>query len=190
MRTAAQYPIRWYGCGMHAPTRRMITGTARLKSTMFSNDWRLASAGQVLATMRRHPRQFVTEVATIDGDRWLLEPDGEGIVNLVSSDNPRVASITRRSLLGRRWDLESPSFAYQLISHPRPRRWHIAVGGTPVAEINGSLVSYNTVSIESNLGVPLTVAVMAWNVIARPWEVAARPRGIRAVPEPQVQEEP
>jgi hypothetical protein len=168
----------------------MIAGTARLESAMFSNDWQLASAGQVLATMRRFPRQFVTEVATIDGDRWLLEPDGEGVVNLVSSDNPCVASITRRSTLGRRWEITSPSFAYQLVSHPRPRRWHIMVGGTPVAEISGSLVSYNTVTIESNLGVPLAAGIMAWNVIARPWEVAARPRGIRAVPEPQHQEKP
>ncbi len=175
---------------MHAPTRRMITGSARLRSAMFSNSWQLASAGQILATMRRYPRQFVTEVATIDGDRWLLEPDGEGVVNLVSSDNPRLASITRRSLVGRRWDIASQSFAYQLISHPRPRRWHITVGGTPLAEISGSLVSYNTVTIESNLGVPLAAVVLAWNVIARPWEVAARPRGIRAVPEPQVQEQP
>ena len=170
---------------MHAPTRRMITGTAAMKSAFFSNEWSLESAGQTIATMRRYPRQFVTEVSTIDGDRWLLEPDGDGVVNLVTSHDPRLAWITRRSLFGRRWDISSPMFSYGLISHPWPRRWHINVGSTPVAEIRGSLVSYNTVTVESNLGVPLAAVILAWNVIARPWEVAARPRGIRAVPDPE-----
>ena len=63
-------------------------------------------------------------------------------------------------------------------SDASPRRWRIEVGGSPLAEIRGSLISYNTVTIDAPLAIPTAVAVLAWHVIARPWEAAAAPRGL------------
>ena len=60
-------------------------------------------------------------------------------------------------------------------SDPRPRRWQLTVGGTSVAQITGSLVSYNRVSVDAPLGIPILVLALAWHAVARPWEAAAAP---------------
>ena len=86
-----------------------------------------------------------------------------------------LARITRTSWFGRRWEITSKRWAYELISDPRPRRWHVTVGGTSVAQITGSLVSYNKVDINAPVGVPILVVALAWHSIARPWEAAAAP---------------
>ncbi len=156
----------------------LIRGEATLSSPWFSNSWRIINQGTELARMRRFPRLHLSAVQLADGTEWTIEPDGFAVVRAIDTHGLEVARITRRSWWGRHWDVTGTGFAYELTSHPVPRRWIVAVGGAPVAEIRGSLISYNTVDIDAPLTMPTVAAVLAWHVIARPWEQAAAPRGL------------
>ena len=156
----------------------LIRGEAQLESPWFSNHWRLVSGGMEIARLRRFPRLHISAVQLADGTEWTLEPDGFAVVKAIDSHGTEVGRITRRSWWGRSWDVTGTGFAYELISHPVPRRWNFAVGGSPMAEIKGSPFSYNRVEINAPLTVPTVAAVLAWHVIARPWEQAAAPRGL------------
>jgi hypothetical protein len=158
--------------------RRMVTGEVMLTSPWLSSEWRLSQDGAEIARVRRHGRLYVSDVALTDGTKWLIEPSGPGIVCAVEDPGAEIARVVRRSWIGRRWDLTSQQFAYELISDPRPRRWYVSIGGAPAAEISGSLVSYNKVRVMASIGVPLVAVLLAWHVIARPWEAAAEPRGL------------
>ncbi len=158
--------------------RRMVSGDLELTSPWFSNEWWLVQHGEDLAQIRRHGRLYVSDIRLADGTEWLLEPFGAGIVRAVERDGSEFARVVRRSWTGRRWDLTSQQFGYELVSDPRPRRWYISIGGAPAAEISGSLVSYNAVDVTASIGVPLVAVLLAWHVIARPWEAAAEPRGL------------
>ena len=156
----------------------MVTGDLELTSPWFSNEWWLVQQGEDLAQIRRHGRLYVSDIHLADGTEWLLEPFGPGIVRAVERDGSEFARVVRRSWMGRRWDLTSKQFGYELVSDPRPRRWFISLGGAPAAEISGSLISYNAVDVTASIGVPLVAVLLAWHVIARPWEAAAEPRGL------------
>lgn len=156
----------------------LIRGDAHLESPWFSNHWRLMNQGIELARLRRFPRLHVSAVQLADGTEWILEPDGFAVVKAVDSEGNEVGRVTRRSWWGRRWDVTGPGFSYELVSHPVPRRWRVEVGGSTFAEIRGSLISYNTVTIDAPLSLPTAAAVLAWHVIARPWEAAAAPKGL------------
>lgn len=168
--------------------RRMVTGQVHLRSPWFSNEWRVLQHDRELARVHRHGRLYVSDVELADGTTWLLEPTGAGIVSAIEDPGVEFARIERRSWLGRRWELVSQQFAYELISDPRPRRWHVTVGSAPVADICGSLVSYNTVTVDAAVGIPLAAVLLGWHVIARPWEAAAEPRGLVPSPMPDQQD--
>ena len=108
----------------------------------------------------------------------MLTPTGQSTVTALTEDETEIARVTRTSWWGRHWEISAQQFSYDLISRPRPRRWMFAVGGSSVAELAGSLVSYNRVRVESNIGVPLIAVLLGWHVIARPWEAAAEPGGL------------
>ena len=165
----------------------MVYGLHELRSLWFSNRWHLLQNDEELATIRRFGRIYVSAVTLDDGTRWLIEPCGQGVVRALDEDGNEIARVIRRSWLGRRWDIVSIQFAYELISDPRPRRWAIAVGGAPAAQITGSLISYNKVAVEAAIGVPMAAVLLAWHVIARPWEAAAEPRGLVPSREPRPQ---
>jgi len=156
----------------------LIRGEAHLVSPWFSNRWSLFNHNVEIARLRRIPRLYISTAQFPDGTEWTIEPDGYAVVKAVDTDDVEVARITRRSWWGRRWDVVGTGFAYELVSDPIPRRWRIEVGGSPLAEIKGSLISYNTVTIDAPLSIPTAVIVLAWHVIARPWEAAAAPRGL------------
>ena len=156
----------------------LIRGEGHLTSDWFSNEWTLTSGDTVIAYLRRFPRNYISAVQLADGIEWVLAPDGYAVVRATDESGAEVGRVTRRSWWGRRWDITGPGFAYELVSHPIPRRWQIQVGGAEFAEIRGSLVSYNTVTIDAPLSLPTAAAVLAWHVIARPWEAAAAPRGL------------
>jgi hypothetical protein len=166
------------------PTQIMLQGSADMVSPLFSSKWTLLSNGAAVAELHRFGRIHVSTVSFRDGSRWLLEPHGHAVVRAVDEPGSEFARITRRSWWGRRWDITGAGYAYELVSHPMPRRWMIAVGGAPVAAISGSLISYNRVRFDMTLGVPVSAVVLAWHVIARPWEAAAAPAGL--VPTPRV----
>ena len=170
-----------------ANPRLMVYGDIQLRSPWFSSEWTVAQDFQPLASIHRFGRIYVSSVRLPSGEEWLVEPHGPGVVRAVNDSGGEIARVIRRSWLGRRWDLVSQQFAYELISNPRPRRWSIAVGGAPAAIIEGSLFSYNQVDVQALIGVPLVGVILAWHVIARPWEAASEPRGLvpSSLPRPQ-----
>ena len=163
----------------------MVYGTARLVSPLMSSRWELVAGDETVAELRRSGRLHISRIRVPSGEEAVLTPHEQSVVVALDSDGIELARITRRSWLGRRWEVESKRWAYELISHPRPRRWHVAVGGTPVAQIEGSLISYNRVDVDAPLGVPILVLALGWHVIARPWEAAAAPTTLVAAPSSQ-----
>jgi hypothetical protein len=165
-------------------TQRMLYGHVDLRSPWFSNRWRLYQDDTPLVELRRLGRIHVSTATLPNGDRWLIEPHGTGVVRALDHNGVEFARIVRRSWLGRRWDVTSQAYAYELVSHPRPRRWMIQIGGADAAVISGSLISYNRVRINAIVAVPMSAVLLAWHVIARPWEAAAEPRGLVPAPRP------
>lgn len=153
---------------------RSILGHAELRSLPLSTQWTLTAGGRELAKLRRLPRQHMSSVKLTDGTVWNLVPSGWGVVRAMNGEE-EVARITRRSWWGRRWRIDSAGFAVDLVSRPSPRRWAMTVGGQPIAEIAGSLFSYNRVTLDASLNVPISAVVLVWQVVARPWEQAAHP---------------
>ncbi len=156
----------------------VLYGSCELVSRWMSNEWRLMQGDEEIARLRRHGRIHVSTVTLNDGTRLLIEPYEHSVVRALDADRREVARVTRRSWLGRRWDLTASTFSYELVSHPRPRRWQLRLSHIAVADITGSLVSYNRVQVESFLAIPVVAVVLAWHVIARPWEAAAAPRSL------------
>ena len=140
-----------------------------------SNRWRLLGNDGEVATLRRLGRLHISRIYLPNGEEAVLAPQGRSVVSALDTEGSELARITRTSWFGRSWEISSKRWAYELKSDPRPRRWQITVGGTSVAQISGSLVSYNTVKIDAPLGVPILVVALAWHSIARPWEAASAP---------------
>lgn len=163
----------------------MLHGSAELRSPWFSSEWHMTQDGREIAKMRRHPRMHVSTVTFPEGERWLLEPEGWGVVRALDRGETEIARVVRRSWMGRRWDLNAPAWWYELGSDPLPRRWHVSVGGVAVAQIAGSLFSYNRVRIDTTLAIPVAAVMLAWHVIARPWEAAAAPAGLVPAAKPK-----
>ncbi len=160
----------------------MVYGSAQLRSPFMSNRWRLDGTEGEIATLRRLGRLHISRLYLPGGEEAALVPEERSVVAALDETGEELARITRASWFGRRWEVVSKKWAYELVSDPRPRRWQITVGGTSVAQITGSLVSYNRVDIDAPLGVPVLVVALAWHVVARPWEAAAAPSTLLAAP--------
>lgn len=167
----------------------MVYGRAELVSLPMSNRWRLVANGADVAHLRRFARLHISRMGLPDGTEVVLAPAGHSVVHAVAGDGTELARITRLSWFGRRWEVTSKTWAYELVSHPRPRRWYVAIGGTPVADIRGSVLSYNKVLVDAQLGIPILVLALAWHVVARPWEAAAAPATLIASAEPEPEAE-
>lgn len=161
----------------------MVYGSAQLVSPLMSSRWQLLAGDDVVAELERSGRLHISRIRVPNGEEAVLTPHEQSVVVALDNAGNELARITRRSWLGRRWDIESKRWAYELVSQPRPRRWHVAVGGTAVAQVEGSLVSYNRVNVDAPLGIPILVVALAWHVIARPWEAAAAPTTLIASPD-------
>jgi hypothetical protein len=159
----------------------MIYGKVELRSPWLSNHWVLQRDGSEICRIRRLGRIYTSIVSRPDVARWVLDPHGNGVVRALDGDGAEFARVVRRSWFGRRWDLFSPTWNYELVSRPRPRAWAIEIGGAELAEIRGSLISYNKVDVNAMIGIPLATILLAWHVIARPWEAVAEPSGLRPV---------
>lgn len=155
-----------------------ITGEASLLSHLFSSRWRLVQYDQVIAELRRLGRIYVSTADLGPAGRLIIEPAGQGTVRAIDERDQEMARIVRTSWLGRRFEITGLGYRYELVSDPRPRRWHIEIAHAPVTEITGSLVSYNNVEVKSSLAIPVPAVLLAWHVVARPWEAAAEPRGL------------
>ncbi|MCP4306185.1 MAG: hypothetical protein GY926_15325 [bacterium] len=159
-----------------------VSGIAHLDSPFMSSRWRLVDSSGEVAQLRRLGRLHISKIFLPNGEEAVLTPHGQSVVLALDPGGNELARITRTSWFGRNWDVTSKRWAYVLKSDPRPRRWQITVGGTSVAQMTGSLVSYNKVNIEAPLGAPILVIALAWHAIARPWEAAAAPGTLVAAP--------
>jgi hypothetical protein len=166
---------------MDRSIREMVYGKVQLRSPWFSNRWVLMRDGVEICHLQRLGRVYSSVVSLPGGSRWVFDPHGNGVVRALDADGNEFARVVRRSWMGRRWDLVSQAWNYELVSRPRPRSWGIEIGGSPLAEIRGSLVSYNRVDVNAMIGVPLAAVLLGWHVIARPWEAVAEPSGLRPV---------
>jgi hypothetical protein len=155
-----------------------VAGHAELNSSWFSNRWTLTQGDRELADVVRLGRLYVSAVDMPGVGRFHIEPHGDGVVRMVDDGDNELARIRRLSWVGRRWEIDSLGYTYELNSDPRPRRWHIAIANAPLATLEGSMISYNHVRIDAGLAMPVTAVLLAWHVIARPWEAAAEPRGL------------
>jgi hypothetical protein len=162
----------------------MVYGEAELRSPFLSNRWRMLSNGEEVATLRRMGRLHISRIYLPDGEEAVFTPHAQSTVVALDPEGGELARITRTSWFGRSWEIGSHRWAYELKSDPRPRRWHVTVGGTSVAQITGSLVSYNRVRVDAPLGLPILVVGLAWHSIARPWEAAAAPSTLIAADRP------
>ena len=162
---------------MDRSTRDMVYGHVDIRSPWFSSRWRVERDGETVCTLQRLGRIYTTVVDREDS-RWILDPHGTGVVRAIDGEGREFGRVVRRSWVGRRWDLVSQSWNYELVSDPRPRSWGIRVGGAPAASIRGSLVSYNRVKVDALIGVPLVAVLLSWHVVARPWEAIAEPSGL------------
>ncbi len=157
--------------------RTTLTGEIRFRSGLFSNDWTMTADGTTVARLRRIPSRHVSMAVLGDGTRLELRPEGWGTV-VADGDNHN-ARVIRESWWGRRWSVVGLGFAYELTSDPLPRRWTLRVGGHPVARIAGTWWSYNRITVQADVGVPIHALILSWHVLARPWEAAAAPRSLR-----------
>ncbi len=163
----------------------MVVGEAQLRSPLFSNRWRLIQNDNVTCELHRLGKIYTTTANLGGAGRLVMEPAGQGTVHAVDEEGKEIARIVRRSWLGRRWEISGLGYTYELVSDPRPRRWHIEVANAPVAHIEGSMFSYNRVNINSALAVPVPAILLAWHVVTRPWEAVAEPSGLRPLPAQQ-----
>ncbi|MDX1690094.1 MAG: hypothetical protein R3290_03615 [Acidimicrobiia bacterium] len=160
---------------MAAPARTpMLLGEARFDSAPFSNRWDLVARDTVIARLFRDPSRHVSTVTLGEGLEMELAPESWGTV-IASAEGEEYGRIVRTSWWGRSWDVTARGFAATLTSDPLPRRWSIRIGNEAVGGLAGGLFSYNHLRVHTDIGVPLTVIVLGWHVLARPWEQAAAP---------------
>ena len=159
--------------------QRLVSGECRFTSMPLSNRWELWHQSDRLATMVRSPRRHTSRVILDDGTELTLTPMGWGTVAALEGE-AEWGRIVRRSWWGRRWELVSPTFGYNLTSDPIPRRWRLRVGDHVIGRLAGGWLSYNRLAIHLDVAVPVVPLVLAWHVLARPWEAAAAPTALVA----------
>jgi hypothetical protein len=152
-----------------------VVGRVQFDSGLFSNRWRVLRDTDLIAEVRRDPTRHVSAGVFASGTRFDLVPDGWGTVRM-SADGVPLAHIDRRSWWGRRWEIGGTGFACELTSDPLPRRWTFRIGGEPIGGLSGTLWSYNRLTMDANVSIPVHAMILAWHVLARPWEQAAAPR--------------
>jgi len=154
-----------------------VLGHSRFDSAVFSNRWRLVHAGDVMAELRRDPSRHTTAATLADGTELEATPNGWGTIEMTADGVP-LARIDRRSWWGRRWEISGTGFGCDLTSDPLPRRWTFRLGTEPIGRLAGTIWSYNRLTVDTDVSVPVHALVLAWHVLARPWEQAAAPRSM------------
>lgn len=162
----------------------VVFGACRFESPLFSNHWRLIQGKQVLAQLQRVPSRHISLVRLPDHTVIELRPFGWGTV-VAYREGEEVGRVVRRSWWGRHWDLAGQGFACTLASEPLPRRWTLRYGNEPVARLAGTLLSYNRLTVHTDIAVPLASLALVWHVLARPWEAAAAPGALVPSQEPR-----
>jgi hypothetical protein len=148
-------------------------GSMTISSPWFSRIWRFTGKDGPVAHATRNVAHRTSRIALTTGEEWILMPDGWGRIRLLEGDRV-LATGERQDFLGRHWELHSDRFSYQLESESMVKRhWTIGPVGSPFATLRGGFLSFNTMTLESGLPIPLEAVVLAWQAIVRPWEAAA-----------------
>ena len=138
--------------------------TTTISRRGLSPEWRFHSAAGPFA--RAVPaRRRTARVDLADGRTWLILPDGPDGFRILEGDR-LLASAERLDPWGRRWELSSNRFSYELINRSGLKgRWTIGEPGAAVAELR--MWTTRRMHLHSHLAVPLEPLVMAWYVIIR-----------------------
>lgn len=160
-------------------SRRIVpfSGKGEMRSPWFSRTWKLTKDDTVIASAHRSVWRRTSEIQLPDGREWVIRPRGWGVVELVEDDQI-LARAERLSFLGRAWELTGQSFGYELRARSMAlRRWSIELGGGQVAGLHGGVASFNRLTVDAGLPVPLEAVMLTWHVIVRAWEAAAASAG-------------
>ena len=148
-------------------------GTVTIASPWLSRVWRFSDRTGLIAQATRNVANRTSQIELADGRQWTLVPDGWGTIRLVERGQI-IGTAEREDFLGRRWELRSDRFSYQLESESMiRRRWSIGPIGSPFAELRGGLISFNKMVLDAGLPIPFEAVALSWQAIVRPWEAAA-----------------
>ena len=126
--------------------------------------WRFHSPAGSLA-MAVPARRRTARVEVSDGRSWLILPEGADGFRIMEG-NRLLASAERLDPWGRRWELSSNRFGYELNNRSGLKgRWTIGPPGAEVAELR--MWTTRRMHLHARLPVPLEPLVMAWYVIIR-----------------------
>lgn len=90
-------------------------------------------------------------------------------------DGVLLAAATRTSPLGR-WQIAGRTFSFDLKPDSIIRhRWLLIVGGQTVATLRGGALTFNHISIDTSLPVPLEGLWLAWAVMVHAWRAVGGP---------------
>ena len=126
--------------------------------------WRFRSEAGPLA--RAVPaRRRTARVDLPDGRIWMILPDVADGLRVLEGDRV-VVSAERMDPWGRRWELSSNRFCYELTNRSGLKgRWTIGPPGAEIAELR--MWTTRRMRLYSNFPVQLEALVLAWYVIIR-----------------------
>lgn len=126
--------------------------------------WRFLSPAGPLA--RATPARRRTARVDLPGGRtWVIRPDGADGLQVLEGDR-LVVSAERLDPWGRRWELSSNQFCYELVNRSGFKgRWTMGPPGAEIAELG--MWATRRMRLYSNFQVPLEAVVLAWYVIIR-----------------------
>lgn len=126
--------------------------------------WRFQSPAGPLA--RAVPaRRRSARIDLPDGRTWMILPDVPDGLRIWEGDKV-LLTAERQDPWGRRWELASNRFSYQLTNRSGFKgRWTMGEPGAETAEIR--MWTTRRMHLHSQLTVPLEVLVLAWYVIIR-----------------------
>ena len=158
--------------------RHLISGNARFVSPIFSRQWTLIEDGHELVTATRSVFRRTSRIhGSEDTPDWTIEPAGWGTL-VLRQEGRELARAERQDALGRHWLLTSPDFSYELTAKSMLlRRWTIGQAGTPTTQLQGAMLNFNRLNIDTMLPVPLAAVLLSWHMIVRAWEAAAAAGG-------------
>ncbi len=151
-----------------------VLGRAELTSQPLSTVWTLSRDDQLVCVGRRRDLRHPHRIEFQDGRIWEIERLTFDSIALIA-DGVQLAVATRTDPRGR-WQIAGPTFSFDL--HPQSvmrHRWTLSVGGQPVATIRGGLMSFNRMSIDTTLPVPLEALWLAWAAMVHAWRAAGGP---------------
>lgn len=151
-----------------------VLGHAELTSSPLSTVWTLHGDDELICIGRRSDLRRPHRIEFEDGRVWELERSSFDTISLVE-DGVQLAVATRTDPRGR-WQIAGPTFSFDLQPQSVLRhRWLLIVGGQTIATLRGGLLSFNTISVDTALPLPLEGLWLAWAAMVHPWRAVGGP---------------